>query len=208
MKCEDELVPEGKQVHVHGRVYDEANQLPVVNQNLVVSEFNRRFIASPPGYREDYIGEVGTVYTDDNGYYDLEFTTSGEGDTYYIRYEMNDYLWTYWQDQVELDVTISNEINFDFLHLYPATLKITVADDLEGYLPISISHLTTYPLGSLTESGENIRAILINKNAFTEVKFSRRMPDDSFQNAIFQFPATNTTEPTEFEIHLDNDDFQ
>lgn len=207
MKCEDELVPQGTQVNVHGRIYDEENQLPVVNHKLTVSEFNERPIASPPGSREDYIGDLGIVYTDENGYYDLTFTTSGRGDTYYIRYERNDYLWTYWQDQVELDVTISNEVNFDFRHLYSATLKIIVADDLE-YLPVVIIHSTTYSLSSLTESGENTRPILIDKNAPVKIEFRRRMPDDSLQKAFFEFPPTNTTEPTEFEIHLTNDDFQ
>ena len=208
MKCEDDKVPEGKLVHVHGRIYDQWDGLAAVNQKLIVSEYNDN-----TSYGElpdsDYIGDVGTVYTDENGFYDLTFTTSGSGDTYYIYWvEENDYIWTYSNENRELDVNISNEVNFDFVHLFPSTLKITTAPDL-NYLPISISHhFTSTVLDKLEEAGtENIRSIAIIKNSSVEVTFYRRLPDQTSQQAVFEFPTTNTTEPTEFEIHLTNDDF-
>ncbi|WP_417353030.1 hypothetical protein [Flavobacterium alkalisoli] len=200
-------------IHVHGRVTDSYTDEPFNDFKLVVMEFNRESIFSPPGYTEEYIGNVGTVYTDQEGYYDLTFMTTGEGDTYYIYYDYEnqdfDSVWTNDISPVKLDQDISNEVNFSFIHLYPATLIINTAPDLE-YAPIGIGHYFTYPnLEVIEEVGtQSIREIAISKSYKVEVKFYRELPDETLQKAVFEFPPTNTTAPTEFEINLTNEDFE
>ena len=200
-------------IHVHGRVTDRATDEPFNDFKLVVMEFNNDTHYGSWSSSEEYIGNVGTVYTDQDGYYDLTFMTTGEGDTYYIYYDYEnlDYnsVWVDNAEFVKLDQDISNEVNFSFIHLYPATLIINTAPDLE-YAPIGIGHYFTYPnLEVIEEVGtQSIREIAISKSYKVEVKFYRELPDETLQKAVFEFPPTNTTAPTEFEINLTNQDFE
>lgn len=206
---DDSKVTAGIETRVFGRVYDNWNDLPVANQKLTISEWNSVPQWSP-GPNDDFIQFLDSTYTDANGYYDMTFRTTGRGDLYFIEYEFNDSIMTYNQDRVEIEqLGTDTEVNYNFLHLYPVTLKITLAPDVE-YLSIRIAPEYTFFTSPdwLTETNvEYSKTIFTNKNTDQNIRFFRTKPDGHYQTATFTLPATNTTLVTEFEVYITNDDF-
>ena len=208
--CEDTLEPSGIETKVFGRVYDNINNLPITNQKLLISEWNS-IPQITPGPNDDFIQFLDSTYTDIDGYYDITFTTSGKGDLYYISYENDDSIWTYYKNPVEIEnLGDDNEIDYEFLKLFPVNLLITLEPDVE-YLPIQISSLdfTYIPTPELlTETNvQYTKQIFTDKNTDDQLKLFRTKPDGLYQTATYSIPATNTSELAEFEIFITNDDF-
>ncbi|WP_442845682.1 hypothetical protein [Leeuwenhoekiella sp. H156] len=211
LACEDSFEPAGIETRVFGRVYDDANELPIANQKLLVSEWNSVPQFSP-GPNDDFVQYLDSTYTDINGYYELTFTTTGKGDLYFLEYEYDESYWNFYQSRVEIQNlgTDTTEVNYNFLHLYPVNLRITLAPDVEN-LPIRISpYFTNFRSTDwLTEVDKQYtRTILTDKNREERIRFIRTKSDGkNYQEFNYSLPATNTTELTEFEIYISNDDF-
>jgi len=209
MKCKDSMLPEGIETKVSGNIYDSTNEIPVIDQKLIIQELNEE-----PGFHIgpniNYSEEIDSTYTDENGDYELIFETTGKGDKYRILFEHDNEFWTYYTLPVAIEnIGSSQEVNFDFLHLYPVNLKITLESDV-NYLPIRISpNFTSFRSSDWLEQTETeyVRQIFTDKNSEEEIRFLRTKPDGDYQIASFIIPKTNTTNPIEFEILIKNSDF-
>ncbi|MUP46507.1 hypothetical protein E0K83_12240 [Gramella sp. BOM4] len=210
LKCEDSMLPEGIETKVYGQIYDQINDRPVINQKLIIQELNHE-----PGFQIgsniDYIADIDSTFTDENGKYELVFETTGQGDTYQIFSPRTKQVWTYYQDAIEIeDIGASNEIDFNFLHLYPVNLLINVNEDF-NFLPVRISH--RYTLNRSLEDIETIsneinRQIYIPLNFGQTVDFYRTKPDGQNQVYSFEIPPVTTGEPFNLEIELKNSNFE
>ncbi|MAW94305.1 MULTISPECIES: hypothetical protein [unclassified Leeuwenhoekiella] len=131
---------------------------------------------------------------------------------YFLEYEYDESYWNFYQGRIEIQNlgTDTTEVNYNFLHLYPVNLTITLAPDVE-FLPIRMgSDFTSFSRNDwLTEPKvPYTRKLNTDKNQEEQIRFTRTKPDGNYQQARFEIPATNTTGPTEFEIYLSNDDFK
>jgi len=210
MKCEDSMLPEGIETKVYGKVYDSSNDIPIVNLKLIIQELNQEpgFSLGPNIHN---LGEIDSTYTDENGDYEINFETTGRGDTYRIFSPRNNQVWQYYQNPVHIEnLGSSNEINFDFLKLHPIRLIIKVDNDLE-FLPIRIRHLFTINR-SLTDinstSNDIIKLIYVPLNFTTKVEFYRTKPDGQNQLFIKEIQPITDVEPVDIEIDLKNLNFE
>lgn len=205
MKCEDYMDPGGIESTVYGTVYDSINDMPFVGQKMLIVESNTHGFYS----HNEFIQILDSTYTDVNGFYELTFSTSGKGDTYSVMPEREDDIWTYYQDPIEVEtLDLGTEVNFNFLHLYPAVLNIFVNNDVE-YLPVKVTyryHGRNYI--SIEETDTVIQErIYIDKNFPQKIKFFRNISLNNNEHFIYTIPATNTTEETEYNINVSNADF-
>lgn len=205
MKCEDYLEPEGIETRVYGTVYDSVNDIPIADYKLVIVETNHEGFSMGPN--ENFIQNLDSAYTDQNGFYDITFTTSGRGDTYKIRPERKEDVWTYYQNPVEIETLAhGTEINFEFQQLYPATLNILVDSDVTN-LPVKITHYS-FPTISIEETDTVIqKRVYIDKNWSNRIRILRKIALNEFEEFYYVIPATNTTEETTHDINIKNLDF-
>ncbi|MUV03103.1 hypothetical protein GN157_05210 [Flavobacterium rakeshii] len=204
---ERKKIPEGKEIFVSGRSYDNINDEPVVDQMITVAEYNIKGIKGFPGYICNFVKGIDTVWTDVNGNYNINFKASGKGNTYMVSPfpDVRDNLWALTENREEITDT-DNQINFSYLKLYPLDLSISLADDIK-YLPFTVSHkYTQYSLQKVKDK-EYIGILCIDKNTINEVTLTRILPNGSKQTSIIKIPATNTKEWTEFNVYLTNEDF-
>ncbi len=205
MKCEDYLEPEGVESSVYGTVYDSVNDLPVVDQKLLIVESNANGFYST----REFIQVLDSTQTEANGFYEMNFTTSGKGDTYSVLAEGQDNIWTNYQDAIEIEnLDSKTKIDFNFLHLYPAILNIQLGSDVEN-LPVGVTHKYQ---GSryifINEIDKVIQErIFIDKNQLQFIKIFRNISKNKSENYIYVIPVTNTTEETAYSIKLGNGDF-
>lgn len=215
--CEDTFEPNGIETRVFGRMYDSQNQLPLTNHKLRIAEYNLI-----PGFGSvpniDFIQYVDSTTTDSAGYYDFVFTTSGQGDIYKLEvdfdfetYATNDGNFFGLLNQ-EYHTEIENleediELNFEVLFVYPVNLKITLDSDVE-FLPIRIEKPYYRAINNLTETGiESTRLFYVDKNSAWEIILRRTTSDGQRQRVIINMPATNSSELTEFEFYINDNDF-
>lgn len=207
--CEKDPIEANIQTTVQGVIFDNVNQVPIVNQELIISEYKSRFV-SDGGTTYDFIQNIGSTITDSNGNYQITFLTSGKGDYYTISPSYNNLIWNYYQDILEIENIGSNNVfNFDFLNLYPCLLTINT-NNIQN-IPLQISHFltSTLELDDITEyNGSVTRTIYIDKNSNQEVKFYRNITTNSSQVATAIIPATNNNQQTTFQINLSDNDFQ
>ena len=207
--CESDPIEANIQTTVQGVIFDNVNQEPIVNQEIIISEYKKRFV-SDGGTAYNFIQNVGSTFTDSNGHYQLTFLTSGEGDYYTISPTHNNLIWNYYQDRLEIENIGSNNVfNFDFLNLYPCILTINT-NNIQN-IPLHISHFLTsaIELDDVTEyNGSVTRTIYVDKNSNQEVKFYRNITTNTSQVATVIIPATNNNQQTTFEINLSDSDFQ
>jgi len=205
MKCEDYLEPEGIESSVYGTVYDSVNDMPVVDQKLLIIESNANGFYS----RREFIQILDSTQTDANGFYEMNFTTSGKGDTYSVLPERQDNIWTYYQDAIEIEnLNSETKVDFNFLLLYPAVLNIRLESDVEN-LPVGVTHRyrgSTYIF--INETDKLIQEkIFIDKNQPQVIKIFRNISLNESENFSYVIPVTNTTEETEYNIDVSNADF-
>ncbi len=210
MKCKDSMLPEGIETTVKGNIYDRRNDIPVANQKLVIQELNYE-----PGFQIgsniNHFAEIDSTYTNENGDYEITFTTTGNGDSYQIFSQRTNQIWIYQQNAVRIEnIGSSNEINFNFLHLYPIILIIKINSELD-FLPIRIHH--RYTLNRSLEdintiSNEIIKQVYVPLNEVQTVEFYRTKPDGQSQVFIKEIQPVITIEPVNIEIEIKNSDFE
>lgn len=204
-------IEENIETKVYGRIYDEVNKLPIANMKLVISESindSRHFIGNWP----TFIQNLDSTFTDEDGFYEMNFITSGRGDTYFISQEEVDSVWTYFQNSIEIfDLGSEVQVKYNFLTLFPTTLKITIENDVQ-FLPISFFHLYSdfsINLNEIKQTGvELTRNTFIDKNSPQKYDFVRTTPDGVYQRATIIVPETYTTNKTEFELIVSDSDFK
>tara|TARA_R110002051_G_C8596933_1_gene479775 strand:+ start:105 stop:749 length:645 start_codon:yes stop_codon:yes gene_type:complete len=211
MECdEDNFEPSEIETRIYGRMYDSENGIPIVNQQLKISEYNR--IPGSFYGQFEFIQHLDSIKTDSQGFFNLTFKTSGKGDHYELSFQFDNYFNLKGLNNVmEIEnIGVDNELNFDFTHLYPVTLKITLDNNVE-FLPIRInpSFPQYYPSSNnITQTGiEFQRSIYTNKNSEQVITFNRTKPNGKRQWYIYRLPATNTTNLTETEIFIKNENF-
>jgi len=205
MKCEDYLEPEGIESSVYGTIYDSVNDMPVVDQKVLIVESNANGFYS----LREFIQILDSTQTDANGFYEMNFTTSGKGDTYSVLPKKRSNIWTGYQDAVEIEnLNSETKVDFDFLHLYPAVLNIWLENDVEN-LPVGVTHRyrgSTYIFINETDKIIQER-IFIDKNQPQVIKIFRNISLNESENFNYIIPVTNTTEETEYNIDVSNADF-
>lgn len=214
-QCEEETLVQGLETRVNGNIFDELNQLPVASQKLYIGEYEDHF-ALDGGHREYLIQNLDSTYTDENGNYDMVFTTSGQGSLYKIMPEQTSSIWTYFQEPIRVEnIESDNEINFDFMNLFPCTLNITL-NSIEHlpiiiHSPVAVTSGYTFDVNNLDEINNDssfvTRLIYLNTNGYSWINFYRKKNGAIEQVASFEILPTNATEPFEFNINLTNDDF-
>ncbi|HRZ33039.1 MAG TPA: hypothetical protein P5335_11730 [Flavobacterium sp.] len=205
---EDKPIEAGIETRVSGHINDIFDAAtPIENFKIKLGEYRRDFSFDGGAY-DVFIKFIDSTITNNEGYYDLTFTTTGNGSRYKIHCEQTDQVWTIYQDPVLItNIGGENQIDFGFIHLYPVDLRITLTD--VDNLPIQISgQLHPFSLGRLDENNiEYIRRIYVSKLEGQEIRFYKTLADGTVQIAQFSFPATNSTILTEFNINLTNADF-
>ena len=207
--CESDPIEANIQTTVNGVVYDNANQEPIANQELIISEYKKRFVFDG-GTTYDFIQNIGSTISDSNGNYQITFSTSGKGDYYAINPSHNNLIWNYYEDRQEVkNIGSNNVFNYNFLKLYPCILTINT-NNIQN-IPLIIRHFLTLnsELNNITEyNGTEVRTIYIDKNSNQEIKFTRIINSNTSQTATIVIPATNLNQQTNFEINLSDSDFQ
>lgn len=215
--CEDTFEPSGIETRVFGQMYDSQNGLPLTNHKLRIGEYNL-IPGFGPAPNIDFIQYVDSTTTDSAGFFDFVFTTSGQGDRYqlevdfdYDTYATNDGNFFGLLNQ-EYNTELENlgedtEINYEVLFVFPVSLKITLDSDVQ-FLPIRIREPYYRATNNLTETGvENVRLYYVDKNSSWQVELTRTTSEGQAQRVIFDMPATNSTELTEFEFYVNDNDF-
>src|SRR5690606_11615437 len=80
VSCESDPIEAGVVTNIQGVVFDDWNKIPFENLKIKVGEFKSEF--SGITYTNHFIQWIDSTYTDQNGHYDLDFKTSGQGDHY------------------------------------------------------------------------------------------------------------------------------
>lgn len=217
--CEDTFEPSGIETRVFGRMYDSENQMPLDNHKLRVGESNLI-----PGFGSapnvDFIQYVDSTTTDSDGYFDFTFTTSGQGDIYQLEVDHNYDNYFGLTDEnvfgllnqgfrIELEnLGEDKELNFEVLYFFPVNLKFTLNSDVQ-FLPIRIREPYSRVTDNLTETGIEIsRIYYIDKNSNWQIELTRTTDEGQAQRVVFDMPATNSTELTELEFNINDDDFE
>ena len=215
-RCDEETLVEGLETRVQGIVYDSLNRLPVANQKLIIGEYEDYFVFDG-GHRVYFIQNLDSTYTDEKGNYDIVFSTSGQGSIYKIIPEQTNTVWTYYQEPVRIqNIESENEINFNFMNLYPCYLNITL-NNIE-HLPIDIFSPVALMGSGFTDDVNNLeeinmstssitRKIYLNRKRASWVNFIRKYNDTITQVASFSIPSFYES-TTEYNINLTNEDFK
>ena len=215
--CEDLQEPSGIETRVFGRMYDNQNQIPLTNHKLRIGEYNLI-----PGFGSapniEFIQFVDSTLTDSDGYYDFTFSTSGQGDRYQLEvdfdfdtYATNDgnffgLLNQEYHTEIE-NLEVDTELNFEVLFVFPVNIKITLDSDVQ-FLPVRIQKPYYRATNNLTETGIEIsRLYYVDKNSSWQIELKRTTSEGQRQRVILDMPATNSSELTEFEIFVNDNDF-
>ena len=215
--CEDTFEPSGTETRIFGRMYDNQNQLPLTNHKLRIGEYNLI-----PGFGSapniEFIQYVDSTLTDSDGYYDFTFSTSGQGDRYQLEvdfdfdtYATNDgnffgLLNQEYHTEIE-NLEVDTELNFEVLFVFPVNIKITLDSDVQ-FLPVRIQKPYYRATNNLTETGIEIsRLYYVDKNSSWQIELKRTTSEGQRQRVILDMPATNSSELTEFEIFVNDNDF-
>lgn len=206
--CNDKPLPAGIATHVYGTINDTENAIPVSNHKVKVGEYIGNFVYDG-GMHYYFVQWVDSSSTDLNGNYDFIFKTSGKGSKYKLELEPIKDIWSFNSLYKNIDsIGKSFHADFEMLHLYQVKLKITLNN--VDYLPIRLnfnSYNYSFIQNIENNNVEELREIYVNKNSSFTIKFYRTKPDGKNQIATFNFPATNSTNPVEIPITLNNFDF-
>jgi hypothetical protein len=205
ISCEKDPIDEGVVTNIQGNVYDYANSLPFENLKLKVAEYRTHPTFISASY--EFIQWIDSTYTDQNGNYNLDFETSGQGDHYMLHVEEDVDIWTYQYNAIEIDsIGMNNYQDLDFLHIYPTNLIIEINDI--DFLPIEIDVDLFPDLESInTNNGTTERLLYSSQFEETEINFRRKNADNEYETYQIIIPASNPTELLDFNITLNNSDF-
>lgn len=206
MKCEEDPIKEGIQTHVSGRIFDNENQIPVTGHMVFIQEYEGHF-AFDGGGTDVFRGYIDSVATDANGYYQLDFTTTGNGTAYRVAAASTNDTYGYLEPIEIMNPGQDTEVDFWLTHLYPVNLKVTLNN--VSSLPVNIyPELRPYTTAPLEENGTELtRLIYVNKNHSSTVFFTHQLPDYTNKGFHITIPQTGTTEPVDFPITISDSDF-
>ena len=116
-------------------------------------------------------------------------------------------IWTYQYNAIEIDsIGMNNYQDLDFLHIYPTNLIIEINDI--DFLPIEIDVDLFPDLESInTNNGTTERLLYSSQFEETEINFRRKNADNEYETYQIIIPASNPTELLDFNITLNNSDF-
>lgn len=205
ISCEKDPIEEGVVTNIQGNVYDSTNSLPFENLKLKVAEYRTHPTFTSVSY--EFIQWIDSTYTDQIGNYNLDFSTSGQGDHYRLHVEEDIDIWTYQYDAIEIDsIGENNYQDLNFLHLYPTNLIIEINDI--DFLPIEIDVDLFPDLESINTNDGSIERLLYSSQFWdTEIRFVRKNTDNVYELYQVIIPASNTTELNNFNITINNSDF-
>lgn len=205
VSCEKEPIKEGVVTNIQGIISDGRNQLPFENLKLKVGEYKSRRAGIYMTY--EFIKWIDSTYTNSEGYYNLDFVTSGKGDNYRLHVVENIDTWTYYFDPIDIYmIGKDNNRNLDFLHLYPINLVIEL-NNLEA-VPIEIDVDLFSDLEDINSNTGTIeRTLYCDKNTDSKIIFRRKTANGIYQNFTVVVPASNSSSLTTYNLTLNNTDF-
>lgn len=209
LSCDSDPIEAGVVTNIQGVVFDDWNKIPFENLKIKVGEFKSEF--SGITYTNHFIQWIDSTYTDQNGYYDLDFKTSGQGDHYELRFQRDENVWFHpSMSYAEIDsIGTTNYQDFDFVHLYPIKLVIDLNNIDQLPIAMYVQYYRNQELENITSgSGTVERIIYANKHTHTELNFLRiDAPDESDLFEVL-IPASNTSELTKVNLTINNSDFK
>ncbi len=209
ISCEKENIQSGIQTKVSGKLTNYDGE-PISNSKVRIGEFKNKFVSD--GGSTDYFSKyVDSTLTNNNGDYDITFKTTGEGSSYRLILENNPNDQSYYglYDSVEIK-NLGNPFVFNynqFTKLYPCDVTINMNNIL--ILPIEIYHETTRRIFNpeITTNSIFVKRIYITKSGTQKFTLQRTKPNGTYQQAVFNFPASNSTLLTTQNINLNDSDF-
>ncbi len=197
-------------VRVKGQVFDRKNNLPIVNQKFVVSEYVNEFRGAY-GTRDALVQRLDSTTTDDEGRFDFTFETGGMGTFYKIGPEYDQTVFGGLEEDKRL-FNIGGLNQFDFFrpeNLYTCVVRITL-NDLE-YPPFEFKAQTYYHSPSFTISdttGVFENTIYLRIDLDYIIYFNRLLDDGTRQSGQFQISGQDSLDDRVIELQLTNADFQ
>ena len=209
ISCEKENITSGIQTKVSGKLTTYEGE-PIINSKVRIGEFKNRFVSD--GGSTDYFSKfIDSTLTNNNGEYDITFKTTGEGTSYKLVLENspNDQSYFGFYDSIQI-TNLGNPFVFNynqFTKLYPCDITINMNNIL--ILPLRISHKTTRQSRDpeITSNTTYIKRIYITKIGIQKFTLQRIKPNGIYQQAVFNFPASNSTLLTTQTINLNDSDF-
>jgi len=209
VSCEKENIQSGIETKVSGKLTNYDGE-PIVNSKVKIGEFKNRFVVD--GGSTDYFSKyIDSTLTNSNGDYDFTFKTTGEGSSYRLILDNypNDQSYLGFYDSVQIkNLGNPSVFNFNqFTKLYPCDVTINMNNIL--ILPIRIYHETTRQLSNpeITINAVFVKRIYITKFLPQKFTLQRIKPNGTYQQAVFNFPVSNSTLLTTHTINLIDSDF-
>ena len=209
VSCEEENIQSGIQTNVTGKVI-EYNFSPVQNVKVRIGEFKSHFVFDG-GSQDYFVKYVDSTFTDLNGNYNMNFTTTGNGTSYKVIFENSptDQSYIGYNDPIKIDKIGSDFIlnNVYITKLYPC--QVTINSNNISIFPIGIWHETTRTVNTpeINSASTYIKTIYITNYLTQTLNFYRTKPNGINQKAIFTFPPSNSTNTTTQNILLNETDF-
>lgn len=203
--CTDDPVAAGIETPISGRIFDTTNNVPLGGQKVVVREYKKKFVADG-GTIYDLIASIDSTYTNEDGFYNLKFKTTGNGHSYKVHFEAGEYAYGY--DFAEIEkLGEAGVFNLSGLQLYPMTLKVTLNN--LSTVPVEIfPGVKRYGFAPLTQNNaENSVLVPVDKNGTTTIDFARTTATGEREFYSVILPATNTSGLTETSITINDSDF-
>lgn len=209
VSCEKENIQSGIQTKVTGRLSNYEGE-PIVNAKVKIGEYKNKFVSD--GGSTDYFSKyIDSTLTNNNGEYEITFKTTGEGSSYRLLIDNNPIDQSYYgyYDSVEIN-NLGNPFVFNynqFTKLYPCDVTINM-NSIQN-LPIRIFHETTRQVNNpeITSNTVFVKRIFITKFGIQKFTLQRIKPNGTYQQAVFNFPASNSELLTTQNINLIDSDF-
>ncbi|MEM5566066.1 hypothetical protein WNY78_13170 [Psychroserpens sp. AS72] len=198
-RCEDPL-PAGIETTVSGNIVDEYMDIPLEGIKLRLRENLQNM---PSRY-------IDSTLTDIDGYYTLNFTTSGEGVRYYIETVPSDSALILSNTIKEIDhIGQFNTIDFNGIKLYPFTFNITGENLIDGSITFSNVSFDNDDIEPLFGSNFVYTRYLRANPLWTfSMVFKRTLEDGTNQEYFYGLSPTLNFDQNEFNITLTNDLFE
>ena len=206
LSCDGDPIEEGVETTIEGRIYDERNDIPFEDLKIKIAEY--KIHRSGIYQNREFIQWIDSTYTDQNGDFFIAFKTSGRGDYYEFHAETGTDIWDYYQSVFQIPyIGKSLSMELDLLHLYP--VRLVVALNEVEHLPLKIRPQFYQKVEEIkTGSGTAERIIYTDKNSETTVYFSRNPEPNVYEGYTAKIPASNSMELTDFNLTINNSDFQ
>lgn len=209
VSCEKENIQSGIQTKVTGKLSNYQGE-PIVNAKVKIGEFKNRFV-SDGGSTDYFTRYIDSTITNNNGEYEITFKTTGEGSSYRLISDNNPIEQSYWGDFGYVEIKNLGKtfvFNYNqFIKLFPCDVTINM-NNIQ-ILPIRIFHETTRQINNpeITSNTTFVKRIFITKWEVQKFTLQRIKPNGTYQQAIFNFEASNSELLTTQNINLMDSDF-